>query len=352
MMIENQECFDEKGYLDMTSAKVRRAMLEEKKYQDYYFAMPRNKDELDVHLLFSQIYAKVGLEVPVYFPAKGKADGANEYMALLVRDNIDRFPEEKKFFVDYRPLNKYAMEEIRKLNQKGFSGELILPALYNKMYTVDFCDKLRGSELAKQDLYGKLLLNHLAKTILRGAKKFNLATLFEMTFMQNELTKVGEECNISPIVDHFKREAIKDKIKMGILDIAFLNNNRGQYSYAYEMSKTDVERVVPLCVEESARNARLMAEEKFGDVLNSYKNDFDYERLPALEVLKKYKHNYYVDGVIGARERMEFGETLRHIANSEINKEIERETGYEIDNKIYDVIMRHLDRTGEELEHL
>ena len=351
MMVENEENFDKRGFLNISSAKIKRAMVDEKKYQDYYFMLPRTKDDIDVHILFSQIYSKAGLDVPVYFAAKGKVDGGNEDIALLARDNIDRIPEEKKFFVDYSPLNRYAVEEIRKLNQKGFSNELVLPALYNKMYTVDFCDRLRGLG-DEAGIVDKLYLNYVANSVLRATKKLKSSSCFDMLFMQNNLTQIGEENNISPIVEHFKREAIKDKIKMGILDIAFLNNYRSQYSYAYEVSRKDVERVVPLCVEESARNARLMAEEKFEDVLNSYKNDFDYDELPALEVLKRYKHNYYVDKVIGARERMEFGETLRALADSGINKEIEKESGYKVDNKIYDVIMRHLDRTGEELEHL
>ncbi len=347
MMLEIEDNFSN-GYFKLSGKRVKKAMVDDKKFLDYYILFTDNKDMIDTHVLFSQIYAKAGLKVPIYFPAKGKIDGGGqEDYTFLIRDTLDGVPDNKKECIDYLRFNKNAIRDIRKIDERSFNGDYILPSLYNKLYTVKFCDKI---ESLNESTIETLKMKLLSSAVKSATKKMNPGSMFDQIFAEDSVTELGRAYNINPVVSYFKKKALVDKIKMNILDVAFLNNYRSEQSYFYKVTKGEIEEVVPLCVENSPANLRLMAEERFDDVVNLYKNDFDYKRLPALEVLKRYKNNLYVNNNFETRERMKFGTQLRNIANSNVKDDIKREIGYEVNKKIYDVLMRHLDRTGEELE--
>lgn len=377
-MFENEviskyrEYFDENGYLDYHKVS------DIKNIKDRFYPFGAvSKDVADMNMLYSQICRKLGLEAPICFPVSTPVDnfmkemgchtGANTcglIASFPTRDNetdinmvTGDLPDKysKYFLMNYLIGRKYFNREVINNYKQLYDGlgksSYISPVVFNKMYAINFCETLKESS-KNFNLAEEIYTSLIRQTIYfceRVLFPFG-SSVFDHIFKKNIFPKTCMVHKIKGIEDYFTQKAIKDRVTIALLDTAFLNTNREQDSSIYRLNDNkEVERVIPMFLEKGARNVRYMIRKNYDKVDNVYFNDFTASATTAKQTIEMYKKFSHTSQAFTLNDRVDLGIKMREVANIDVAGDIRDTIGYQIDKKLNDVVVHHLDKVGEEL---
>lgn len=315
------------GYLDLEDKDVKTALMYD--YDGYKFLREDDKDEYDTKILSSQIYNSLGIKTPIYF---GAIDGQN--LKYLANDNLsDYMSFEDKRYMNVISLDKETVERLKSIKSE-FIGKYISGEVFNKWFLVNFFENKK--RYANNDGYSNFvdfvyLFNSRAKT------------QFDSIFEENGMRK-------NSIVEYFNKEALKKKIKTGIIDLGLFVTNRKPNTFLYKLNQDN--KIDDLLLDSITINYDVLSYYHTNDLNDDdrvFENDFEQGRLSCREIIHRYKTNERVNDVFAKQDRVDFAEDIVKIAESNIVRNIRDTIGYEINPKFNDVIKSHLNFVADEL---
>ena len=147
----------------------------------------------------------------------------------------------------------------------------------------------------------------------------------------------------NPIVQHFYKEALAQRVKTRVLDSAAYNPDRQDCNYLYSLHNKKASGVVLFDYERSGLEAsRIMhygSELTFG----GYANDFGERNLTRLGAIEVLKRDDFVHSVADLKL---IGEQLGNIDVKDTALDISRTTGYCVEPKYVDMVSRSFDQTA------
>lgn len=152
------------------------------------------------------------------------------------------------------------------------------------------------------------------------------------------------------LANHFTPNAIKDKIKMDIIDLVILNGRRTPDTFCYDLTGSNmVKKVIPLDAGESSYNLKLLKNQNL-DYDTKYLCETRINKETDKKVLKDIITNKRLNRYFTEKDRAEFGKELKELSLFEVKENIKHTTNYEIDDGIIDVYSNRAYFIGRALE--
>ncbi len=343
IMIENQKNFDRDGFLGYEYIKKyfydkKRSFFGsvETSAGRYIIEGVDMKDLSDSEILFSQIYSKAGFKVPIYFMSR--FEKGNVEKNFLICDDVAT--DSKSYYNAFHAPYNISMV----IEDDEMQDNTILARDYHQIKT----DELINSELVLDFNEISPLRIITRYRILKEIQNNNHSILSPL----DPLFCGYFEGEKNPIIDYFSKKAVQQRIKMSILDAATFNSTRIPTNYLYKLNMyKKVEEVMPLNSGNTFINARLAANGRYSEIDKTTFNDYTFDEINPIDILKNVERNDEVKEYFSDSERKEFGRQLQDIAHSNIAEDVKSSIGYEVDKDFNNAIMKNLDDAGIMLEH-
>lgn len=339
---ENKSNFDEKGFLNYDYLKnyfdcKRETHWGEFKGESgrYIIDETNNKLYADVEIISSQIYNKLGIKTPVPLVVAKKEDGFKRF--FIVKNSLST---DDKSYLNSRFGHFSKMKNVFK---EDFVDTTMLAANYHQYRSGQIVDGLLFKKSYSNDIldyFRKIRIGKIANENQNGVFS-RLDPMFCKSF-------IGER---NPILNYFYVDAVKKRMKMNLLDISIQNSTRTPADYLYKLDKNGlVVDVMSMSSGNSAFNISNLMNNNFNKMDDNYFNDFSKKRLKAVKILENYSTNLVANSFMNANERIEFGKKLKEVSEMEIAHDIEKNTNYRVNDRVYDTIMTCVYDMGQNLE--
>ncbi len=261
----------------------------------------------DAEIFFSQFYSHFGFDMPIYFMIN--VNGKN----FLACDNK----------LDIYGKDAYA-KYLQILFHKDLDRKTILADSFHKF-------KLESKIGIPYIKYLKTMANNLRYLNGINDTKIHNFALDTIIHEKNNLFRMK-----------FFHGAVKDKIKMRILDCVMYNNARSPYNYLYKFfSKGDVDMIescVPLSSMNSAQNVYYMQNNLSKKMQKKYLSETRFGYVGRDKLIYDTKNNEILKKYFDEKERNEFAKQLSQVTSFDIASDVKENIGYEIDRRYQDTI--------------
>lgn len=270
------------------------------------------KEYCDAEIFFSQFYSRFGFMVPIYF---------------MVR----------KFGIDYLASNVVINNKVSLDNYlKGKCSILPYYSMSDNDILAEDFSKLCAHLVTNENMpnYEKLKYYFESKKEHKKGNKEDLSFDKKGRIMSSLFLKNNEN-----FISLFSKNAIVEKIKMGLIDIVMLNSSRNAKNYVLKTinnsNDVQISNVVPLNNGNSANNifSRIYRRKD-----TPYSKKFPYETLYSKasveKIINDVKTNFKLNTYFSRDSRVNFAYEIDKIIDDDISQEIKENTGYSL-NKFY-----------------
>ena len=160
--------------------------------------------------------------------------------------------------------------------------------------------------------------------------------------------------NVDEVLQYISQKV--EEIERPVVEV-IVEEDEGAYNNddsAFEIYKLDknglVVDVMSMSSGNSAFNISNLMNNNFNKMDDNYFNDFSKKRLKAVKILENYSTNLVANSFMNANERIEFGKKLKEVSEMEIAHDIEKNTNYRVNDRVYDTIMTCVYDMGQNLE--
>lgn len=207
----------------------------------------------------------------------------------------------------------------------GLDSALYFPVEENGNQFV-VCDNVfKPNTMVARDFHNKIVAQ-------QGAEGLGIGAFMQQPFSDK-----------NPIVQHFYKQALTQRVKTRVFDAASYNPDRQDCNYLYTLNNGKASGVVLFDYERSGLETSKILHYGRETSLACYANDFGQKNMSRLGSIEALKEDAFVHSVADLKL---IGEQLGSIDVKDTALDISRSTGYCIDPKYSDMVSRSFDQTA------